>query len=46
LKSRKATVEELESNAKWFEVTYKQRIEIVQKEIEYLLIQKTISKLW
>jgi len=46
LNFRKAAVEVLNSNAKWFEVTYKQGKEIVRKEIEYLLKQKTISKLW
>lgn len=47
LKSGKATVEVLKSNAKWFGVTYKEDKEIVQKEIE--LLQKNNSypsKLW
>jgi dTDP-glucose pyrophosphorylase len=47
LKSGKATVEVLKSNAKWFGVTYKEDKEVVQKEIE--LLQKNNSyppKLW
>ena len=40
---RKAAVEVLNSNAKWFEVTYKKGIEIVQKEIEYLLKKLSLN---
>lgn len=47
IKSKKASVEVLKSNAKWFGVTYKEDKEIVQKEIEQLR-QANIypSKLW
>ena len=47
LKSGKATVEVLKSDAKWFGVTYKEDKEIVQKEIEHLQkINSYPSKLW
>lgn len=47
LKSGKATVEVLKSNAKWFGVTYKEDKEIVQKEIALLINQQIYpSKLW
>jgi len=47
IKSKKASVVVLKSNAKWFGVTYKEDKEIVQKEIE-VLRQANIypSKLW
>ncbi|UMB52396.1 nucleotide-diphospho-sugar transferase [Lutibacter sp. A64] len=47
LKSGKATVEVLKSDAKWFGVTYKEDKEIVQKEIELLQKNKSYpAKLW
>jgi len=47
LKAGTATVEVLQSNAKWFGVTYKEDKEIVQKEIENLKLNKIYpSKLW
>lgn len=47
LKSDKATVKVLKSNAKWFGVTYKEDKEIVQHEIEQLIKQNIYpSKLW
>ncbi|MGK0296134.1 MAG: UTP-glucose-1-phosphate uridylyltransferase, partial [Ulvibacter sp.] len=47
LKSEKATVEVLNSNAKWFGVTYKEDKGIVSKEIDILLNTNIYpSKLW
>lgn len=47
LKSDKATVKVLKSNAKWFGVTYKEDKEIVQHKIEQLIKQNIYpSKLW
>jgi len=47
LKSKKATVEVLKSDAKWFGVTYKEDKEIVQREIEKLRNNNSYpSKLW
>jgi len=47
LKSGKATVEVLKSNAKWFGVTYKEDKEIVQKAIRELKEQRVYpKKLW
>ncbi|MFB9058237.1 NDP-sugar synthase [Mariniflexile ostreae] len=47
LKSEKASVEVLKSNAKWFGVTYKEDKEIVQKAIEELKEQGVYpTKLW
>lgn len=47
LKSDKATVKVLNSNAKWFGVTYKEDKEIVQHKIEQLIKQNIYpSKLW
>ena len=47
LKSSKASVEVLQSNAKWFGVTYKEDKEIVQQEITQLKNQKKYpTKLW
>jgi UTP-glucose-1-phosphate uridylyltransferase len=47
LKSGKTSVKVLQSNAKWFGVTYKEDIEIVQKEIEMLRNQHIYPlKLW
>lgn len=47
VKSGKATVEVLKSDAKWFGVTYKEDKEIVQKAIEKLKVQAVYPvKLW
>ncbi len=47
LKSEKASVKVLRSNAKWFGVTYKEDKKIVQQEIEQLIKQKKYPlKLW
>lgn len=47
LKSGKATVEVLKSNAKWFGVTYKEDKEMVSQEIDRLFRQKIYpSNLW
>ncbi len=47
LKSEKASVKVLKSNAKWFGVTYKEDKEIVQKELAALRKRKVYpSKLW
>ncbi|MDE0871246.1 MAG: sugar phosphate nucleotidyltransferase [Flavobacteriales bacterium] len=47
LKSGKATVEVLKSNAKWFGVTYKEDKEMVSEEIDRLFRQKIYpSNLW
>ncbi len=47
LKSSKASVKVLQSNAKWFGVTYKEDKEIVQQEITQLKNQKKYpTKLW
>lgn len=47
IKSGKASVKALKSNAKWFGVTYKEDKEIVQKEIEQLRSNNVYpSKLW
>jgi adenosine deaminase len=47
LKSETATLKVLQSNAKWFGVTYKEDKEIVKKEIEKLRNQNVYpSKLW
>jgi bifunctional N-acetylglucosamine-1-phosphate-uridyltransferase/glucosamine-1-phosphate-acetyltransferase GlmU-like protein len=47
IKSGKATVEVLKSDAKWFGVTYKEDKEIVQKAIEKLKEQEVYPvKLW
>lgn len=47
LKSKKASVKVLRSNAKWFGVTYKEDKKIVQQEIEQLIKQKKYPhKLW
>ncbi len=47
LKSGKATVEVLKSNAKWFGVTYKEDKEVVSQEIDRLFHQKIYpSNLW
>jgi dTDP-glucose pyrophosphorylase len=47
LKSGKATVEVLKSNARWFGVTYKEDKEVVSQEIDRLFHQKIYpSNLW
>lgn len=47
LKSENASLEVLQSNAKWFGVTYKEDKEIVKKEIEKLRAQKVYpTNLW